>query len=246
MNHEDEMRDWEERRSKIVAFVGLKQEEQKKEMEKLSEKLGAISEEKGLIRKATETCQADLKRLEEEVASVKNKYSEARAKRQNLFALGMDTKDLDSEIWKLHLDLEAGEVLRTDAIAGLGNRLSDLSEELTFLEEEESEIKRSILEFQQVPLIPKFNKEIAQAMKTFEQILEGQDLLNYTFQAAGGSRFQMIYLSDWEFLGHLGKLYFTGNIAEEDRRPFGRLRGIWSLHEYRERKQKKLADAASE
>lgn len=215
----------EERRNEHVTFARLIGEKQSDEVKRLEARVKAIDDEIVSNRKAVEASEKNLKKLEEEVTSAKNQYSEARAKGQKLFALGMDTKEQYAEIGKLQLDLEAREAMRTDAIAGIGSRISDLSKEVAFLEEEKIEIERMLLEREGIPLVSKFNKQIAEAMKTFEEIFENQNSLNYTFHATGGSRFTMIYLSDWTWLEHVGKLYFTGNIADEDRRPFGRFRG---------------------
>ena len=240
------MKSDEERRNEIVAFARLKPEKQRDEVEKLEAKGKAIDDEIVSNRKAVEVCQDNLKQLEQEISSAKSQYSDARSKRQNLFALGMDTKGLDAEIWKLHLDLEAREALRADAIAGLGSRVSDLSKEVAFLEEEKKELKRTILEFEQIPLLPKFNREIAQAMRTFEQILEGQELLDYATRHPRTGGFTMIQLSNWDWLEHVGKVYLVGAITDEDQLSFGRPRWTWNFREYIERRQKEREKAASE
>ena len=235
----------DERREKIVAFAKLEPEKQLNEVEKLEAGIKAIEDEEVSKRKEVEVCQNKLKRLEQEVSSAKSQYSDARAKRQNLFALGMETKELDAEIWKLNLDLEAREALRADAIAGLGSRVSDLSKELAFLEEEKNGLKKTILEFKQVPLIPKFNREIAQAMRTFEQIYEGQELLDYGFQHSRTGGFRMIQLSGWEWLEHVGKVYLVGDIPDEDQLSFGRSRWTWHFREYIEGRRKEREKTAS-
>jgi predicted nucleic acid-binding Zn-ribbon protein len=240
------MKSDEERRNEIVAFARLKPDKQRDEVEKLEARVKAIDDEIVSNRKAVEVCQNNLKQVEQEVSSAKSQYSDARSKRQSLFALGMDTKDLDAEIWKLHLDLEAREALRTDAIAGFGSRVSDLSKELAFLEEEKNELRRTVLEFEQVPLIPKFNREIAQAMRTFEQIYEGQESLDYILRYHRTGGFQMIQLSGWEWLEHVGKVYLAGDIANEDQLSFGRPRWTWNLREYIDRRRKEREKAASE
>jgi chromosome segregation ATPase len=239
------MKSEEERRSEIVAFARLKSEKQREENEKLEARIKTIDGEIISNRKAVEASEKDLKKLEEEVTSAKNQYSEARAKGQKLFALGMDTKEQYAEIGKLQLDLEAREAIRTDAIAGIGSRISDLSKELAFLEEEKNELERTILEFEQVPLIPKFNREIAQAMRTFEQIYEGQELLNYTFRYPRSGGFVMIELNDWEWAENVGRVYLVGDVANEDRLPSGRLRWMWNLREYLEKRRKEREKATS-
>jgi hypothetical protein len=240
MNDKEEIKDAEERRIKIAAFSRLKQEIQKSEMEKLVEKHKVLEAAFLSNEKAKQSVQSQKKKMADDANALKDQYVKERNKRQRLFAEGMDTRDSDSKIWKLHLDIEAQEALWADAVAGLESKLSDLEKEMELLRREKEETLRTILEFEQVPLVLQYNKEIAQAMKTLEKVFDGQESLNYTFQATGGSRFQMLYLSDWEGLEHVGKLYFAGDIAEEDRRPFGRLKGTWSMREYRERKQKKL------
>lgn len=229
----------EDRRNEILAFARLKTDKQVETTEGLKAKIKASDDQIILNKKQIEAAENDLKKLEQEFTLAKNQYSEARDKRKKLFALGKDTKDLDAEIWRLKLDLENREALLTDSIDGLKNRISDFQREITFLEEERNEAERMILQFEVVPLIPKFNQKIAEAMKTFEQIYENQSRLNYTIQSTGSSRFTMLYLSDWEWLEKVGKMYFVGDIADEDRLPFGRSRGAWSLREFLERRMKK-------
>ena len=236
----------DERREKIVAFARLKPEKQSDEAKKLDAKVKAVDDVIVSTRKSVEASEKDLKKLEEEVASARNQYSKARERGRKLFALGVDTGDQYAEIGKLQLDLEAREAMRTDAIAGIGSRISDLSKELAFLEEEKKELKRTILEFEQVPLIPKFNREIAQAMRTFEQILEGQELLDYVTRHARSGGFTMIQLSNWEWLEHVGKAYLVGDIADEDLLSFGRPRWTWNFREYLDGRQKEREKAASE
>ncbi len=226
----------EERRIELLAFDKLTGKQQQEAVEKLKGRVKAINQEICSKGKETADSQEDLRKLEEEVASAKNQYSEARARRQRLFAAKMSTEQVDGEIRSLTLDLEDREALCADKAAGLRNRISDLSNEVSFLKEEKEETQKMILVFEAVPLGHEFNRQITEAMKTFEKILESQESLNFTFYSRGGARFMMFYLSDWEWLHRVGRMYLCGGEGPEDRRQ-GRLRDNWNYSEYVERKK---------
>jgi hypothetical protein len=234
--------DNEERRNKILAFAKLKPDEQVEAAKAEAAKIKAQDDIIIANKKQIEAAENELKKLEKESVSAKERYLEARDRRRKFFALGKDTKELDAEIWKFKLDLEGREAILADSIEGLKNRISDLQKEITILEGERIESERTILEFEGIPWVSKVNYHLAEAMEFFKKIYENQCRLNYTFQSTGGSRFTMLYLSSWQWLEDLGKLYFVGNVTDEDRLPFGRLRGIFNFRLFLQERQKRMEE----
>jgi hypothetical protein len=233
----------EERRNEHVAFARLSPEKQLEVDKGLETRVKAMDDEIVSNRKAILGAEADLKRFEDETGFIQSQYDEARRKRQILYGVGKDTGELDNLITKLGRDIQDRAALHADRVAGTRMRISDLKNELDLLVGEKTEIERMLLEHEGIPLLSVFNKQIAEAMNTFEKIFKNQNSLDYHFHRIGGSRFTMIYLSDWEWLEDVGKLYLTGGIADEDRRPFGRFRGTWSYREFIERFRKKAKEA---
>jgi chromosome segregation ATPase len=229
----------EDIRNELQVFKKLKAEEQAKELKGLEARLKAIDDEIASNRKGIQGAEKSQKDLEEEIALAQRKYSEVRSKRQNLFALNQNTSELDAEIWKLHLDLEAREALRADALAGVKRRNSDLTEEIILLEQEKEETKRMILRYADVPRVGKFNQLISQAFKVFEEIFENQLALNHSFEGAGNSRYRQITVSSWEPFDQVPKIYLDGDVTEDDQFQFGRLKWTWDRREFLERWRKK-------
>jgi chromosome segregation ATPase len=231
----------EDIRDEIQAFQKLSPEKRTKEIENLKARIKTLDGEIVSNRNVILDFEKKAKNVGDEMTTAQGKYSEAREKRKKLFAMSMDTTELDSEIWKLHLDIEGREAIRADALAGTQKGISDLAGEIKLLEAEKAEIQTMILRYDGVPMVGEINHHLAEASRIFEELLENQERLDYAFNPHYGERFIMVELSSWKFMDHVPKLYLAGDETGK-RFPDGRVMWTWSYREYLERRKNRIQD----
>jgi chromosome segregation ATPase len=225
----------EDIRDEIQDFKKLTPEKRVKELETLEARIKALDGEILSDRNGIRDSEKKAKNVEDETTTAQGKYSEARDRRKKLFAMSMDTTELDAEIWKLNLDIEGREALGADALAGTQRRISDLTGEIKLLEAEKAEIQTMILRYDGVPMVGEINYHLAEASRIFEELCKNQERLDYSFNPHYGSRYIMVEVSSWDFFDHVPKLYLDGD--ETGRRfPNGRVKWTWSYREYLERR----------
>lgn len=194
---------WEE----VGRFRKLKPDQQKKELEDLSQKEIAIVKEIAVNSEAIKRTETDLKNAETRKKAIQEEYQGARQKRQNAVALGEDDKKFKVSISDLNVELD----LLEDTCIGLTRRIENLTSEGDLLEQEKAEIQKTILQFKIAALIDPRNKKAEELAHYDKEIVLLADQLNEPFYEFRSDA-RTVFYSSWEGISALAKLYLGAEV----------------------------------
>jgi DNA repair exonuclease SbcCD ATPase subunit len=142
--------------------------------EALEKKLKEVKQRREGNLKDIETIRERISATKERQEELSNKYEEARVKRQEILATGMDAKQTN----KLIKDLKDEQELIEDELIGLDQRFKNLEAEGESLEKKETETEKNILQSKLIPLAGEYNIAAAELATIVKKIWELRIALN--------------------------------------------------------------------